>query len=211
MRPADYLGCPAIARAGRPFSVRAGRAFHYQDDPCERAVLIAGGEVRPIKFASDGKPFDLPPLGPGRWLGLAEMLADRPYSFDALAAAPCEALAFPRAAVARLGADAGAAPLLLRALAEEVLWLQGHLADADAEGKLLSFLLARRRGPGGLERAAIATTQAQVAQALGLARETVNKLLRDLEEGGLVALARGEVAVRDWGALAARAAGRGGG
>lgn len=208
--PASPAGLPlALARYGHETTVRAGRAFQYQDDPCEAAFYLIEGTVRPVKFSSAGKPFDLPRLGPGQWFALAELVSGTACLFDAVADGPCRALAFTRANFERAMRDPDAVSAVLAALASEVLGIHRALADDDAAGKVLSFLLARRSASGGcIERACLRLTQAALADAVGLARETVNRHLRELEALGLVQTGRAEIGVPDWDALAAYAAGR---
>jgi len=191
----------ALRRLGSERGVREGRAFFYQDDPPAAALYLVAGSVRPVQFSPDGRPFDLPPRLPGRWLCLAETLNDWPCLFDAVAREACVALAFSRLNLERAALEAPLSRYLLAALGDELVQTHRLLADDDALGKILALLLSRRTA-AGFERSRLAMTQAEIAEAVGLTRETVNRQLRALESAGFVETGRGSVSVPDWDRLA---------
>jgi CRP/FNR family transcriptional regulator, cyclic AMP receptor protein len=198
-----------LARYGLERTVREGRALQYQDEPCVEAFYLLQGSVRPVKFATDGKPFDLPPLGAGRWIGLAEALSGGTGLFDAVAAEECRFQSFSAANLANAVRDAAASRAVIEALSLEIASLHRFIADSDAQGKILSFLLSRRLGVGlPLERSRVILTQNALAESVGLTRETVNRQLKELEDLGLVTRGRGEIAITDWDRLSAFAAER---
>lgn len=200
----------ALSRYGAERTVRTGHALQYEDDPCAEAFYLLEGTVRPVKFATDGKTFDLLPLAPGAWIGLAELFSRCPCHFDAVASGDCRVLAFSASGLERALADESAARAVIAALADEIALLHRIIADEDAEGKILSFILARRSLAGlPLERSRLVLTQVALAEAVGLTRETVNRQLRELEEKGLVFTGRGEIGIPDWQSLADYASGRG--
>jgi len=216
-----------LVRYGQEITVREGRAFYYQDDPCARAFFLVSGTVRPVKFATDGKPFGLAPVRAGSWFGLAELLSGSSYLFDAVAASECRALSFIRINLDRAFARPVAVRALLEGLSSEVVLLHRFLADEDAQGKILTFLLSRRRAVGTLgpvvtpgtekkpgaashlpERTCVRLTQNDFADSVGLSRETVNRQLKQLERLGLIMVGRGEVSIPDWENLASFASNR---
>jgi CRP-like cAMP-binding protein len=193
----------AIERYGRSYQARQGRALFFQGDKAEAAYLLRSGRVGPVKYRADGRPLELPPLGPGAWLGLAELKLGLAYLCDAVALEACEALAFSRRSFALAAADAEFSGLVAEALAREVLALHFYIEDESPEEKLLSFLLARRGRLAGMEKARIEVTQERIARSIGVTRETVNKRLAGLEARGLLKTLRGEIEVLDWDGLAA--------
>jgi len=216
-----------LVRYGQELTVREGRAYYYQDDPCARAFFLVSGTIRPVKFATDGKPFDLAPVRAGSWFGLAELLSGTNCLFDAVAAEECRAFAFTRINLDRALGNPTAVRAVLVGLSSEVVLLHRFLADDDAQGKILTFLLSRRRAaatPGTLqtlgtvgspdtasflmERACVRLTQNELADSVGLSRETVNRQLKQLERSGLIIVGRGEVSIPDWENLASFASNR---
>jgi CRP-like cAMP-binding protein len=192
-----------LVRYGHETTVREGRAFHYQDDPCGVACFLLEGTVRPVKFGSDGKSFDLPALAAGQWFGLAEVLSSAACLFDAVAATPCRALVFTRQNLELALREPSVVRYVLEALSVEIIRTHRILAEDDATGKVVSFLLSRRFSPGMPgERTCVRLTQGAIAEAIGLTRETVNRQLRELESLDLVSTGRGEICILDWNRLA---------
>ena len=198
----DRLELPGeLARFGQEVTIREGRAFFWQDDAPREAYWLARGRVRPVKFASDGKPFDLPELSPPCWIGLAEITGGLPCLFDAVALTECRAIAFSKRSIELALARGDTASFIALCLSREVFALHRLIASADAREKIIAYLASRRASIAGLDRARLMLTQATLAEAVGLSRETVNRQLKELESGGLVTLARGEIGVPDWDAL----------
>ncbi len=158
--------------------------------------------MRAVKFGSDGRSFDLPLLMAGSWFGLAELLSGTVCLFDAVAQDECQALSFSRAALEQALRDGAVTSYLMKELSAQIIRTHRALSDEDSAGKILGFLLERRiAASGGPERSCLRLTQTALAAAVGLARETVNRQLHELEESGLVRISRGEIAVPDWDAL----------
>jgi CRP-like cAMP-binding protein len=191
----------SLARFAEEVTVRAGRAFYLQDESAEAAYWLVSGRVRPVKFALDGKPFDLPEIQGPRWLALAELVAGGPCLFDAVALTECRALSIGRRGLALALKDGEVADFIMRSLSLEVQALHRVIGSGDARGKIVSFLVSRRASLAGIERSSLSLTQVSLAEAVGLTRETVNRHLRELELSGLVTLARGEIGIPDWDAL----------
>ena len=143
----------SLARFGHETSVREGRAFYYQDDPCDRALFLVAGSVRPVKFAPDGKPFDLPELRAPCWLGLAELVAGSACLFDAVACEECRALSFSRKNLSLALAGHGSPEVsaaVMEALASEAIRALRLLSRDDARGKILAYLMSRRASVPGV-------------------------------------------------------------
>lgn len=198
-----------LRQCGREVYVRQNRAFHYQDDPCAAAFYLLQGRVRPVKFSSGGKCFDLPLLGKGKWFGLAELMCGGTCLFDAVATEECHALSFDKRHLELALRNVETAKEIIQTLSNEIILAHRIIADDDALGKLLSFLLSRRGNSiAGSERSRIHTTQSEIAGSLSLTRETINRQLKELEAMGLVAITRGEIAIPDWEQLSAFASER---
>jgi len=193
-----------LSRRARLVELRQGRAFFYQGEKADAAWLVLDGRARAAQFARGGRRIELPPRERGGWLGLPELVLGLPYLFDALCETDCLAAALPRRDFILASSDAAFRAVSSRELAREVAVLHGLVEDEGPEGRIISFLLSRRRDIGGASAAAISVTQEGIARAIGATRETVNKKLAALEAQGLVRTLRGRVEVPDWGSLAAK-------
>jgi len=194
----------AVLRCGRPAQTRAGKAFFYQSDKAEAAYVLLEGSSRALQYRTGGKAIELPPRGPGDWLGLPELASGLPHAYDALAETACVSIAFARYGFALASATPAFSSLLARVLAREVLALHSFIEDESPEERIVSFLLSRKRELAGVSNSRVSITQERIARAVGVTRETVNKRLAALERQGLVRTLRGQIEVLDWDALAAR-------
>jgi cAMP-binding proteins - catabolite gene activator and regulatory subunit of cAMP-dependent protein kinases len=199
---ADSEALETMLRCGRSASTREGRAFFYQGDRPEAALLVLRGRARLLQYKGGARKIELPSREKGDWLGLAALAADEPQPYDALAETECLCLALPRYGFALASRERCFEALVARALAAEILALHSFIADESPTEKIAAYLLARRARIAGADKPRVAVTQGELAQAIGVTRETVNKKLGDLEARGLVRALRGQIEVVDWDALA---------
>jgi CRP-like cAMP-binding protein len=197
----------AAMRLGREARFREGRALFYQGDGADAAYLILEGGARRVQYSTGGKPVELPPVEPGDWAGLPELVAGVAHPCDALAEGPCLALAFSLRGYRDAAAEPAFAAHAVGALARSALTLHAFLADESPAERLAAFLLARRPRGEGASRdangpARVDATQDRIARAIGVTRETVNKRLAELESRGLLRTLRGGIEVLDWKGLA---------
>jgi CRP-like cAMP-binding protein len=191
-----------VSRYSAPASVRGGRALYYQGDSGSAAFLVVSGRIRPYRLKS-GSSSALDDAGPGSWLGLAETYLDLPYLADALAVESSQLRRFGRYNLFELLKEPRLKDLALGVLAREHYCLHDRLDASSATEKVARVVCARSGGPtspatvGEAGTLRLAMTQSDIAEASGLARETVNRCLRRLEEAGLLETSRGEILVYD--------------
>jgi CRP-like cAMP-binding protein len=200
-----------LARYASEKRLRQGRALHYQGDEADAVYRLRRGRIRPIRVHGE-EATALDELGPGDWLGLAEVYLGLPWLTDALALEDCELERYSRYNFFELLKGASFRDLVLDLLARQHYLIHGRIGPGGAAGKVAQAILsaARRAGgarqkdggrPAGEEKGAgtivIATTQAGLAEATGLARETVNRILGSLEAKGYIETGRGEILVYD--------------
>ena len=88
--------------------------------------------------------------------------------------------------------------VLVRVLAEQVAFLSERLVESytvDAETRVARRVLELARVYGGSPPVTIPLIQEEIAALAGASRATVNRVLRDAEERGLVELGRGKTDV----------------
>ena len=151
-------------------------------------------------------------LGPGELVGEMALLGPAPVPPSATASAvgPAETLAIrvdQFEALRRM--HPGIDDLLLQLFAERVRLLNARLFDAlyaSAELRVLRSLsdLAAVFGDDA-DTAVVPLTQEQIAALAGTSRAGVNRVLRELQAAGTVALARSRVWILDRSELARRA------
>lgn len=161
------------------------------------ALRRNGSEENVVRFVRAGESF-----------GEASSLLDRPCPVDAVALEESMLAVVPAAALARL---LHSEPIFARnmtgSLAERLLGLlQEFEASVQHSGvQRLACYLDSLAEPGALANRSIArlpATKTTVAARLGVKKETLSRMLRDLAARGLIKVTGREVAILDRDALA---------
>jgi len=207
--PADARRFLAMARR-RTFD-RDQIVFH-QGDAADALHLITKGRFALRVVSPLGQSAMLAVRGPGETFGefaLIESEARRTVTVAALE--PGETLSV-RGDVFRelLDDNPELKDVLVALLAERLRYsderiLAAHFLDADARVRWALLQLVPVYGDG--RDAVVPLTQESLAELAGTARGTVNRVLREEQERGVVSLERGRVRVRDPEGLAARVRG----
>jgi CRP-like cAMP-binding protein len=205
----DVRSLLAIARR-RTFA--RGEIVFHRDDPAESLHLIARGRfaARVTTPLGDSVLFDV--LGPGQAFGeLALLLPDARRSATVSALEDGETRSVYRDDFLRLQrSHPGVKDVLLRLLAEQLRRASDRLVEAyyvDAETRVRRRLveLCDAYGVGeGDGEVVVPLLQEDLAAMAGTSRATVNRVLREEERRGAVALARGRTTVLDLGAITSR-------
>ena len=129
----------------------------------------------------------------------AAALRRQPSAYDVVALADAAIVALPVAAVEALAAAAPRfAANLIDLLAERTLGLQAELEASvlqRAPQRLAAYLCSLARGNGDKIRLPVSKTL--LAAILGIKKETLSRLLRDLAERRLIEVSRREVRLLD--------------
>jgi CRP-like cAMP-binding protein len=200
-----------LAMARRRAFEREQIVFH-QGDVADALHLITKGRFALRVVSPLGRSAMLAVRGPGETFGEFALLeTDARRTVTVAALEPGETLS--------IGGDAFRALLrdhpelkdvLVKLLAERLrysdeLILAAHFLDADARVRWALLQLVPAYGDGS--SVVVPLTQESLAELAGTARGTVNRVLREEQERGVVALERGRVRVLDPGGLAARVRG----
>jgi len=186
----------AIARR-RTFS--KGEVVFHRDDPAESLHLIVRGRFGARVLTPLGDSVLLEVLGPGQAFGeLALLLPDARRSATVSALEDGETRSIYRDDFALLQrSHPGVKDVLLRLLAEQLRRSSDRIVEAhytDAETRV-----RRRVAELGkmYESGVVPLTQEDLAAMAGTSRATVNRVLREEERRGTVALQRGRTTVLD--------------
>jgi CRP/FNR family cyclic AMP-dependent transcriptional regulator len=201
--PEDVRHLLAIARR-RTFS--RGEVVFHREDPADSLHLVVRGRFGARVLTPFGDSVLVDVLGPGQSFGeLALLLADarRTATVEALEAG--ETRSVRRDEFASLQREhPGVKDVLLRLLAEQLRRSTDRVVEAhhvDAETRVRHRLLDLA---GTYPDGVVPLTQEDIAAMAGTSRATVNRVLREEEERGTVALARGRTSVLDVAALERR-------
>lgn len=194
----DTLANHSCLRESRRGAVIVGRG-----EPMPGMIALAYGSAKLALRRANGEEKVLRLLGPGECFGLAAALLDRPSPVDLVALANCLVATVPPGPLQRLlDHDAGFARTVARTLAGRVLELVSELEISLQQSgmqRLACFLdsLAEPNGQPGVWIARLPATKTTVAARLGVAKETLSRMLRELAARGIIAVAGPEVAILD--------------
>lgn len=179
-------------------SLAPGQSICREGVACAHLPLLLSGTARVYKLGVSGREITLYRIEPGDSCVLTAscILSGRRFPAFATAETAVEALAVPaRAMLDWLETSSGwrayVFGLVAQRLADVIDVVEG-VAFGRMDRRLADYLL-RMVGP---EQAVLATHQ-QIAFDLGSSREVVSRLLKDFEQSGLVAIARGRVRLLD--------------
>ena len=199
-----------LSIARRRTFARGEVVFHH-DDPADTVHLIVSGRFAVRVRTPVGDTAILTVLGPGELFGEVALLGTeqrRTATVEALEAA--ETRSIFRDDFHHLRAShPGVSEVLIAILVGEVRRLSRHLLEAlyvSSDKRVLRRLveLAGLYGTADADEVTIPLRQDDLAGLAGTSRATVNRVLRQEEGRGTVALARGKVTVTDRVALERR-------
>jgi CRP-like cAMP-binding protein len=196
--------CVASLRVRR---FRRGETIFHQGDPGDTLFIVESGSVKIVLPSPEGEEGAIiATLGRGDFFGELALLDGAPHSATAVALEPSEALVLRREAFDLL---IDTQPTLRRALfaglAAELRRLTGHVEELhflDLPGRLASRLLrlAHEQQPDaatGEVHLSWPYTQSDLASMIGGTRQTVNRLLNDLVDRGLVRFEKDTLVIPD--------------
>jgi CRP-like cAMP-binding protein len=200
-----------VARHVRRRRFRRGEVIFHEGDPGDSLHVVASGSVKIVLSSEVGEEAIIATLHAGDFFGELALLDGAPRSATATAVEAAETVSLPRQTfLEEIGRNAALRDCLLRSLATELRRLTGHVEELhflDLSGRLASRLarLARDADPppertedGRLEaRLEWPFTQSDLAAMIGATRQSVNRLLVDLVDRGLVRIDRETLVIPD--------------
>ena len=197
-----------VLSAARIVQVPAGETMFREGDPCQHYVMVLSGSIRVHKVSESGREIVLYRVERGQTCVLTTscLFAATPYSAEGVTETTVSAAVLSRADFNEaIAGSAGFRRFVFAAFGSRIDGLM-ELIEAIAFGRV-DERLAERLLAFGDTATVISLTHQQLATELGTAREVVSRLLKEFERRGWVALARGEIAIRDRAALERLAAG----
>ena len=199
----------AIAQTLRTRRFRKGEVVFHEGDPGDSLFIVASGAVKVVLPSEEGEEAILATLRRGEFLGELALLDGAPRSASCIALEPTEMLTLPRDRFSTLIAEPAIRDALLVAVAAELRRLTADVAELhflDLTGRLaarLARLAATHgtRGADGSVRLDTPPTQSDLASMIGATRQSVNKLLGEFADAGLLRLDKDGIVIPDLAAL----------
>lgn len=208
-------GLAALAQRMRRRRFRRNEVIFHQGDLADSLQVVVSGAVKIVLPSPEGDEAIITSLRPGEFFGELALLDGAPRSTTATALELTETLTLPRDDFLRqLAADPRLVQALLHALAEELRRLTGHVEELhflDLAGRLAMRLarLARDAHPDHVRGEVTLDwpfTQSDLAAMVGGTRQSVNRLLSDLVDDGVLHIERDTLVITDLERLEAHAA-----
>ena len=193
----------ALARASRAWRVPKGKTLFNQSDPAEAVYVVRSGCVAILLGSLDGRELVINEMRAGDCFGELALVTGQPRSTSAVAREASEVISIPREAFL---AELEAEPKLMRHVLETTARRlrvsserESALAFLDAPARLAQVLLRldRQVSTDGY----MTISQEELAQRVGLARQTVAKTLGQWRRAGWLLTGRGKIVLLNRAAL----------
>ena len=190
-------------------NVAAKTVLYTPEEPTEVLFLIKKGRVRLFRLSADGRTVTTAILEKGTFFGQLALLGQQLYGNFAEALTDCVICFISRAdAKTYLIGDARIAYRVIETLGRRLLEIEQRLADAALKhvparvASLLLQIAEKQVREGGANHPAtdaieINFTHEELAQLLGIHRETISRTLKEFSRLDLIRLGRGRIALLD--------------
>lgn len=185
-----------------------GTVLFLEGQPSRGVFILSSGRVKLFTSSADGKPFILRFAEPGEILGLAGTVSGRPYEASAEATQPTQTSLVRREhLVDIIRRNSRFAEHVAMHLGESycsaIAGVRSLVFSRSATQKLAVFLLdwCESNRPEDAASATCTLTHEHIAQAVGISRETVTRLLSGFKKKGLIQWRGSNLVLRDRTAL----------
>lgn len=186
----EIVGLAVVRRFGR------GDIVFLEGARCDGLYLLRAGRIRIYKTSPEGREQVLAIVGPGETFNEVPVFDDGPNPASAQALDDAEAYLLLKsdikALLLRSPTFAAAVVQTFASRLRQLATLVEDLSFRHVTGRVAKLILASGEGDP-----AVRFTQQQMAAMAGTAREVVGRVLKSLEQDGIIAVERGRVVVLD--------------
>lgn len=204
----DESSVSLLARVSHLKKVPKGKTIFYQDDPGDATYVVYRGRVAILLATADGRELVINEMVSGDCFGELALLLNKPRSASAVAWEASEVVWIPGEIFLQ---NVEAEPKLMRQLLETIAnrlrncgERESALAFLHAPARLAQHLLQRSER-SRISRDLVAISQWELAQHVGVTRQTVAKILGQWRRDGWILTGRGRIMILDRMALEALA------
>jgi len=202
-----------LARSARARDYARDESVFRRGDRPDGLLVVAEGTLKLAVRGANGEQKVVALVEEGQACASALAFLDRPSALEATALTPSTVISIPASAVFEaMQRDAELARRVVEHLSHRVLSLVDEVEGITLRRGLQRLAhyvesLARERGPA-THVVRLPSTKTLIAAQLGIAKETLSRLLHELVEKGVISVARRELYLLDREQLAALAEGR---
>jgi len=167
----------------------------FENEEGDSFFMILEGRIRVTILGDDGREIILTILGPGDFFGEMALLDNEPRSATAIAAEDTELLCLHRSDFQKIATKRSITAGLIKVLTQRLRRANHQiqtLALLDVYGRVARVILDMAREEGRrLKDGRIAfrrATHQELASRIGTTRETVTRMLKDLERQGMISV-----------------------
>jgi CRP-like cAMP-binding protein len=190
-----------MAGAGFIRTMRMERALCYQDDMADKVFLLIEGSVRKVRWREDSTSKVIGKGLSGDWIGLSEAITGDPYLFDAITEEESIIFLIDKNRFLKLMDMKEFIRMVNRELARGYHDLYSEMDSHTPIQKIMRYIKTYVETFDIVDEATnnpiIEVTQENIAESIGVTRETVSKYLRQLQDKGIIATGRGRIEVID--------------
>jgi CRP-like cAMP-binding protein len=175
----------------------------FENEEGDSFFMILEGRIKVTILGDDGREIILSVLGPGDFFGEMALLDNEPRSATAIAVEESELLILNRADFQGVATKRSITAALIKVLTARLRRANHQistLALLDVYGRVARVILDMAREEGKrLKDGRIAfrrATHQEIANRIGTTRETVTRMLKDLERQGLIQIEGREIIVQ---------------
>lgn len=165
----------------------------FENEQGDSFFMILSGRVKVTILGDDGREVILTMLGPGDFFGEMSLLDNEPRSATAIAAEDTELLCLARSDFEKVATKRSITAALIKTLTARLRRANHQiqtLALLDVYGRVARVILDMAKEEGRrLKDGRIAfrrATHQEIANRIGTTRETVTRMLKDLERQGMI-------------------------
>ena len=189
-----------LAAAGQPRRLQKGQLLFGQGEPGDAVYLVASGSIAIVLATEDGRELVINEMRAGDFFGELALFPGQTHTAGAVAGAASLVLCLPAGAFL---AELEAQPALMRRLLDT--FAQRLRASSERESALafmtaparLARLLLQNVATDGVSGPLVTISQEELAQRVGVTRQTVAKILGGWRRAGWIITGRGRIMLVD--------------
>ncbi|MFK4765991.1 Crp/Fnr family transcriptional regulator [Desulfobaculum sp. SPO524] len=180
----------AVADIAVETRLAKGATIFVEGDRADGFYVVFEGQVKIFKLSPEGREQIIHIYGPGEPFAEVPVFEGGDFPANAEATRPSRVLYFPREALHRLiEREAGVAFNMLAAMAMKLRRFTVKLENLtlrETPQRLAAYLLDLSERSGGAEQLELDIAKGHLASLLGTAQETLSRVLRRMNDAGLI-------------------------
>lgn len=200
----EYLDDDRLMSVARVSSLRhapRGAKVLQERDHTDNIYFVINGNLKVLVTDEEGREVILSMLGQGEMFGEMGVLDDHPRSASVVATQPSDLVVISKAEFQHcLASNFDISLFIMRGLASRLRQADRKiesLALMDVYGRVARLLLDMAEERDGCLRVTRRITKQDIAKMIGASREMVSRVMKDLQQRGLIEEAGGQILLRE--------------